>query len=117
MTILFCVQNSRHYDLGVIFYDTLFIFQITINKSNIKIKALLEFLRVDVNYITNKLEFLTNEQGLFKKVYAYLVNIDFKSIYEQKTTNEMENYMNENIKKNNKMKKTLENTNIQVIYC
>ena len=25
--------------------------------------------------------------------------------------------MNENIKKNNKMKKTLENTNIQVIYC
>ena len=117
ITILFCVQNARHYDLGVLFYDVLFIFQITINKSKIDIEALLEYLDVDVNYITNKLEFLTNEQGLFRRVYAYLVNIDFQSIYEKKALNEMKKFIFENINKNNRMKKALENKNIQIVYC
>ena len=117
VTILFCVQNARHYDLGVLYYDNLFIFQITINKSTIDINALLEFLSVDVNYITNKLEFLTNEQGLFTEVYAYLVNIDFQSLYEGRNMNEMKKYISANINKNNKMKEALDNTNIQIVYC
>ena len=117
ITILFCVQNARHYDLGVLFYDILFLFQIIVNKSKIDIEALLEYLNVDVNYITNKLEFLTNEQGLFRKVYAYLVNVDFQSIYEKKALNEIKKYIYENINKDNRIKKALENKNIQIIYC
>ena len=116
VTILYCVQNAKHYDLGVLFYDTLFIFQITINKNNNNINELIEYLDIDTNYITNKLELLTNEINIIDKIYVYLVNIDFESLYEKKNDKINKDYILINKNKNKKMKEILNNKNIQIIY-
>jgi len=117
VTILYCVQNARHYDLGVLFYDTLFIFQITINKKSISIKELLEFLEIDIYYILFKLEILTDEENLIKKIYVYLVNMDFESIFSNNNNSkEIQSYITKNKEKNERMKKELKDEKIQIIY-
>ena len=117
ITVLYCVQNAKHYDLGVLFYNTLLVFQITINKSNINIDELLNFLELDLWYTRNKLEFLTDEENLIEKIYVYFINMDFESIYQQNDTKEIKSYISKNKIKNEKMKNALKNTNIQIIYC
>ena len=116
VTILYCVQNAKHYDLGALFNNTLFIFQITINKSRINIDELLEFLDIDMNYIINKLEFLTLEKDIIYEIYVYLVNMDFESIYSQNNINQINSYIIQNKNKNEKMEKALKDTNIKIIY-
>ena len=117
VTILYCVQNARHYDLGILFYDSLFIFQITINNKSISIRELLEFLEIDIYYILFKLELLTDEENLINNIYIYLVNVDFESIFSNYNDNkEIESYIMKNKEKNDRMKKKLKDKDIQIIY-
>ena len=117
ITILYCVQNAKHYDLGVLFFNTLFLFQITINKSKINIDELLNFLDLDLWYTKNKLELLTDEENLIKKIYVYLINMDFESIYQQKDFKDIKTYISKNKMKNETMRNELKNSNIKIIYC
>ena len=116
ITILRCVQNEKHYDLGIIFYNILFVFQITINKDIESLNELNQFLNIDINYIINKLEQLTNEKDIIKNVYAYLVNIDMDSIYTGIRNKEIDNYIKRNKRNNIKMQEKMKDKKIKIIY-
>ena len=117
ITVLYCSQNAKKYDIGVLFYNTLFLFQLTVTKHNFYIYDFLNFLDLDLWYAKNKLELLTDEENLINKIYVYFINMDFESIYPEINDKEIQSYISKNKIRNKIIKDELKNTNIKIIYC
>ena len=117
ITILNEYQNAKHYDLAVLFYGQLFLFQSTINKKNDLIKELINFLLIDINYITIKIRNLTEEKNIVNKIYCYFIIANMESIYEN-TSNilEYKKMIFENNKNNLRMEKLINNSKFNLLY-
>ena len=116
VTILNCLQNAKHYDFGVIFYNILHLYQISINKTKVGVEELVDFIFIDLNYIINKLEMLTDEKNIITEVYLYLVNIDMESLLGKNQEQEILEYFEKNRKNNIKMENAIQSSDIRVIY-
>lgn len=116
ITILNCIQNAKHYDFGIIYNNILFLFQISINKNEENLLELFEYLYLDIFYIINKLEILTDEMDIIDKIYVYLANIDMEAFLENNKNEKIMQYIQQNKNNNERMKSFVGKTQIAPIY-
>ena len=116
ITIFNLYQNTKHYDLGILFYDKLFLIQSTINKTNKLIDEIIEFNSIDLNYIIYKIMDMTGENYIIKEIYCFLLIAKMESIFENNDNPYIQNLILKNKKNNKKLTKSIINSKFNIIY-
>lgn len=116
VTVFNLYQNSKHYDLGILFYDKLFLIQSTINKKIKLIDELIEFIFIDLNYIIYKIMDMTDEKDIIKEIYCFFLIANMESILDNKNNPNIQNIILKNKKNNENMKKSIINSKFNIIY-
>ena len=92
------------------------LFQVTINKKNILINEIINFLSIDINYIVKKIEDLTNEKNIINEIYCFFVLANMDSIYQNNRDNSLRRLILDNIKNNERMEKLIKNTEFGLLF-
>ena len=61
VTIFNQLQNAKHYDIGVLYYNKLFLFQATINRKESEINEIINQYVIDLHFIIKKIEDLSGK--------------------------------------------------------
>lgn len=117
VTIFNLYQNAKHYDLCILYYGKLLLFQFTINKKKGNIDELINFKLIDLNYIVHKIMDLTDEKDIIDKIYCYFVIAKMDLILENVSiTPEIQKLLVKNEKDNERMIKSIKISNFDFLY-